>query len=91
MSGEPFFKRIKTCEAKYGNNETVRYVIFATTNGLFVGVVVYVHRQLKNGDQDNTIDVKHFPDDTEQKAIDGCESWIKENINDHFSVNCIES
>ena len=91
MSHDPFFNRIKTCEAKYGNNETVRYVIFSTTNGLFVGVVVYVYRQLKNGGQDSTIDVKHFPADTEKKAIEDCEKWIRDNINDKITITCVDN
>ena len=88
MSESPFFKRIKTCEAKYETNETVRYVIFSTTNNLFLGVVIYMGRQLKNGSVDNDTHEQHFPSDTEKQAIDSCETWIKENISDSITMNC---
>ena len=90
MDTKHFFKRTKTCEAKYGDDEAVKFVIFSTTNGLFLGVVVYVYGQLKGGDKNKTIDVKHFPAETEQKAIESCEKWIKDNINDQITINCID-
>lgn len=90
MDNKEFFQRVKTCEAKYGANESVRFVIFSTKNGLYLGVVVYVHRQLKLGDQSSTLDVKHFPADNEQKAVEECEKWIKENIEEDVSINCVD-
>lgn len=89
MSDDKFFKKIKSCEAKYEPNETVRYVIFSTINKLYLGVVVYMGRQLKVNSSDNATHEQHFPAATEKEAIDSCEKWIKDNINENLTIDCI--
>jgi len=44
-------------------------------------------RQLKGGG-DNATHEEHFPADTEKKAIDSCEKWIRKNINDKITIFC---
>ena len=89
MDEDEFFKRVKTCEAKYAQNETAKYVIFSSENNLFLGIVIYSYRQLKNGKGNGTVDVMHLPAKTEKDAIDKCEEWIKSNINSQVICSCV--
>ncbi len=88
MSDDKFFTRIKTCEAKYGTDDVVRYVIFSTSNGLYLGVVVYMGRQLKGNSKDNDTHEESFPSNTEKEATDKCENWIRSNINNNIATSC---
>ena len=88
MDKDNLLKRIKTCEAKYDPNKTVTYVVYSTSNGLFLGIVVYLCSQLKNARANGTMDVIHFSAVTEKEVIDECENWIKGNINSQVSISC---
>jgi len=84
------FKMIKSCEAKYAADEAVKYVVFSTSKNLFLGIVMYLSRQVNAESIDNAILEKHFPSVSELQAVTSCEDWIRENINDDFSIHCVQ-
>jgi hypothetical protein len=88
MSNTSFFKIIRSCEAIYGADETVKYVVFSTSNDLFLGVVIYMSRQFNIESIENVKQEKHFPSVSEKQAVDSCEEWIRENINNNVSISC---
>lgn len=88
MNDTSFFRIIRTCEAKYDADETVKYVVFSTSNNLFLGVVIYMDRQFNAESNENTTQEKHFPSVSEKQAADSCEEWIKQNISNNVSISC---